>query len=134
VGEDVVVGERVQIGSGSRVQTRASLAVGDDVTIGKSCQIDAVGAIGNRSLIGNDVRITGTGLVELEGDNWIGAGATLVAPVTLGKGAVVAPHSVVTGEVPAMTIASGNPGAVIGRRFSDDVLRRDADKGLIAQG
>jgi acetyltransferase-like isoleucine patch superfamily enzyme len=134
VDDGVVVGDRVQVGRGSRLETRASLTVGDEVSIGKSCRIDAIGVIGDRCLIGNGVVVTGTGVVELDGDNWIGAGATLVAPVKLGKGAVVAPHSVVTGEVPPMTIASGNPGTVIGARFSDDVLRNDQDDRLLAQG
>jgi carbonic anhydrase/acetyltransferase-like protein (isoleucine patch superfamily) len=75
-------------------------------------------------VLSNGVRITGAGTVELEGDNWVGTGATLVAPVTLRRGAVVAPGTVVSGVVPAMAIAAGNPGQVIGSRFSNDVIRQ----------
>jgi acetyltransferase-like isoleucine patch superfamily enzyme len=97
--------------------------IGAGVTIGRGCRIDADGEIGERSVLSNRVRVHGSGRVELEGENWVGAGATLVAPVTLERGAVVAPGSVVTGHVPAMTIASGDPATVIGARFTDDVLR-----------
>ena len=97
--------------------------------VGKRCIIVADGRIGAGSVLSNRVRITGAGTVELEGDNWVGTGATLVAPVTLGRGAVVAPGTVVTGVVPAMTIAAGDPGKVIGSRFSNDVIRQQEDAG-----
>lgn len=123
----VVIQHGVQVGRGTDLATRVGLLVEGGVVIGKRCSIVADGRIGAGSVLSNKVRITGVGTVELEGDNWVGTGATLVAPVTLRRGAVVAPGTVVSGVVPAMAIAAGNPGRVIGSRFSNDVIRQHED-------
>ena len=44
---------------------------------------------------------------------FIGAGSTLLKGVKIGDGAVVGASSVVTGEIPAGTIAAGNPARVL---------------------
>lgn len=130
----VVTQPRVQVGRGTDLATRVGLLVEGGVVIGKRCSIVADGRIGAGSVLSNKVRITGVGTVELEGDNWVGTGATLVAPVTLRRGAVVAPGTVVTGVVPAMAIAAGDPGQVIGSRFSNDVIREHEDTRLPVGG
>jgi acetyltransferase-like isoleucine patch superfamily enzyme len=123
LGTRVVAKPDLRVGRGSRVTSSLGLRVEEAVVIGTGCRIDASGSIGAGSTIGRDVRVHGAGTVTLEGDNWVGAGATLVAPVTLEQGAVVAPGAVVSGHVPAMGIASGDPARVIGARFGNDVLR-----------
>lgn len=52
-------------------------------------------------------------------DVWIGHGAIILGGVKIGDGAVIAAGSVVTKDVPAMTIVGGNPAQVIKARFSD---------------
>lgn len=47
--------------------------------------------------------------IVLEQDVWVGTGATILAGVTVGKGAIVAAASVVTKNVEAGTIVAGNP-------------------------
>jgi maltose O-acetyltransferase len=49
-------------------------------------------------------------------DVWLGANSTILAGVTIGDGAVVAAHAVVTGNVDARTIVGGVPARVIGVR------------------
>lgn len=44
---------------------------------------------------------------------WIGAGATILPGVTIGENAVVGAGSVVTHDVPPMTIVAGNPARTI---------------------
>lgn len=46
-------------------------------------------------------------------DVWIGCGALIMKGVTVGDGAVIAAHSVVTKDVPAHSIVAGNPATVI---------------------
>lgn len=85
--------------------------IGDQVFIGPNVQIYAV----NHPLdpvkratcleIGQDVTI---------GNNvWIGGGAIICPGVTIGYGAVIGAGSVVTKDIPALTLAVGNPAKVI---------------------
>jgi acetyltransferase-like isoleucine patch superfamily enzyme len=57
-------------------------------------------------LIGNDV--------------WIGKHAKIFSGVTVGHGAVIGAHTIVTKDVPPYTIFAGNPGQVKRKRFSDE--------------
>jgi putative colanic acid biosynthesis acetyltransferase WcaF len=70
---------------------------------------------------------------------WLATNATVLPGVSIGRGAVVAAGSVVTRDVPDMTIVGGNPAREIGQRkavqgdwvtkrlSSTDVMRRLSD-------
>lgn len=49
------------------------------------------------------------GPVIIEADAWIGAGAVILPGVRIGRGAVVGANSVVTGDVPPLTVVAGLP-------------------------
>ena len=49
-------------------------------------------------------------------DVWVGAGSIIVAGVTIGDGTVVAAGSVVTRDLPPMSIAAGVPAKTIANR------------------
>lgn len=51
--------------------------------------------------------------IVIEDDVWIGEYAAIMKGVTVGKGAIVAAHAVVTKDVPAYTIVAGNPAKVV---------------------
>lgn len=51
--------------------------------------------------------------VRIGSNAWIGANATLMPGVTVGENAIVAGGSVVTKDVPANTVAGGNPARVL---------------------
>jgi virginiamycin A acetyltransferase len=57
-------------------------------------------------------------------DVWIGYKATIMAGVTIGDGAIVAAHSVVTKEVAPYTIVGGNPAREIRKRFTEDQINK----------
>lgn len=57
-------------------------------------------------------------------DVWIGYGATIMAGVTVGDGAIIATKSVVTRDVPPYTIVGGNPAREIRKRFSEEEIDR----------
>lgn len=46
-------------------------------------------------------------------NSWIGAGATILPGVTVGENAIIGAGSVVTKDIPANTVAVGNPAKVI---------------------
>ena len=52
---------------------------------------------------------TARGDIVIEADAWIGAGAVILPGVKVGRGAVVGAGSVVTSDVPPLTIVAGQP-------------------------
>ena len=51
----------------------------------------------------------------IEDNVWIGINSTILPGLRIGNGAVVGAGSVVTKDVPAMTIVAGNPARIIKR-------------------
>ena len=51
--------------------------------------------------------------ITIENDVWIGAGAIILAGVTIGKQSVIGAGSVVTHDVPAHSVVAGNPARII---------------------
>ena len=75
-------------------------------------------------VVGVPMRFTGRdGLEELqtiiEDDVWVGHGATIMAGVKIGRGAIIAAGSVVTKDVPAYAIVGGIPAKLIRLRFNE---------------
>jgi acetyltransferase-like isoleucine patch superfamily enzyme len=57
--------------------------------------------------------------IVIERNVWIAAGATIIGGVTIGENSVVAAGSVVARDVPANSLAGGNPARII-RDIGDD--------------
>ena len=62
-------------------------------------------------------------LVRIGNDVWIGADAFIRGGVTIGDGAIVAAHAVVTKDVPPYAIVGGVPARVIRYRFDEATIR-----------
>jgi chloramphenicol O-acetyltransferase type B len=65
-----------------------------------------------------------TGPTVIGSDVWIGIGATILAGVRVGDGAVIGAGSVVTKSVPPYAVVVGNPGHVIRYRFASEIRDR----------
>jgi len=63
------------------------------------------------------------GPITVGNDVWIGLGALILSGVTIGDGAVIAAHSVVTKDVRPYAIVGGNPAREIRRRFDDETVK-----------
>jgi acetyltransferase-like isoleucine patch superfamily enzyme len=64
------------------------------------------------------------GDVIIKNDVWIGEGSVIMSGVTIGDGAVIAAHSVVTKNVPSYAIVGGNPARIIRYRFDVEIIKR----------
>jgi acetyltransferase-like isoleucine patch superfamily enzyme len=129
-------GGKISIGDRTYVHTGAMiLSYGGEIAIGANCSVNPYSILyGHGGLtIGNDVRIaahvvivpgnhvfeaadvpireqgtTGQGIV-IEDDVWIGAHATVLDGVRVGKGAVIGAGSVVTRSIEPYHVVAGNP-------------------------
>lgn len=62
------------------------------------------------------------GDIIIGNDVWIGYEAVILAGVTIGDGAVIGAHALVTKNVPPYTIFGGVPARPIRKRFSEDTI------------
>ena len=129
----VVIGNHSNIGPKNCFNTLiANVIVGDYVITGPEVMFISgnhrFNVIGKRiAEITNKEKETSDDLdIIIESDVWIGARATILKGVTIGRGSIVGACSVVTNDVPPYSIVAGNPARIIRRRFNDsEVLEHE---------
>jgi bifunctional UDP-N-acetylglucosamine pyrophosphorylase / glucosamine-1-phosphate N-acetyltransferase len=120
------IGQRVQIGPFAHIRPDAS--IGDDVKVGnfveiKKSKIDNKSKVPHLSYIGDAEIGSGVNIgcgaitvnydgknkfkTTIEDDAFIGCNANLIAPVTIGKGALVAAGSTINQDVPGDALSIG---------------------------
>lgn len=72
--------------------------------------------------IGATSRGSRKGAPTLEDRVWVGANATVVGRITLGKEALIAPGAYVNFDVPSRAVVLGNPGRVVSDSGSDGYI------------
>lgn len=128
------LGKGVTIFLEVRFDATSGLVIGDNSVINSSCRIDTRGlvTIGSNVSISEGVSILTadhnpktpnlqgrTRAVHLYDYVWIGTRAMILPGVTIGKGAVIGAGSIVTKDVPDLTIVAGNPAKPIGKCHTD---------------
>lgn len=105
------IGRNTRIYHGCTIDVRSGLSIGNNVSVSPEVMI-----LGGTHDVNaprfNDI----AGFVTVEDHVWIGARAMILPGVTLGRGAVVAAGSVVTKNVPPLTIVAGVPAKPVGIR------------------
>ena len=116
--------DMLKIGKGVYVNSNLLAMARGGITIGNYVRVAA-----NVQLISNnhdpyDLNVLTCKPVEIGDYAWIGAGATILPGVRVGRHAVVGAASVVTKDVPDYAVAVGNPARVIKmldkERFEED--------------
>jgi maltose O-acetyltransferase len=130
-GKNIVVRKDVFFGSGCDIE------IGDNSELGMHAYLNRDVKIGREVLMGQNVTILTTnhefedpkipihyqGVRErkpvLVGDDvWIGANSILLPGIRIGNGSVIGAGSVVTKDIPPLSVAAGNPASVIRQRGS----------------
>jgi acetyltransferase-like isoleucine patch superfamily enzyme len=109
-----------------------SIAKGVSIWLGGNHHTEWVAMSELNNLMGYDLtphakhkmsQISTKGTVTIGNDVWIGAYATIMSGVTIGDGAVIGTHSIVTKDVPDYAVSVGNPSRVVKKRFEEDVIK-----------
>lgn len=132
--EDVSVGPFAHLRPGARCGRGVHVGTGSEIkasTLGEGSKMQHFGYLGD-AVIGAGVNVgAGTVTCNFDGENkhathvhdgaFIGSGSLLVAPVTVGAGALTGAGSVVLKDVPEATKVAGVPARQIGARTGKSV-------------
>lgn len=129
---EIIIGDHSYIGSGTMI-SRSKITIGNNVTIAWGVTLydhdsHSLDYMERRKDIDDELYCLRTGKSFIENkdwtnvntkpiticdDAWIGMNVTILKGVTIGEGAVVGAGSVVTKDIPAWTVAAGNPARVV---------------------
>jgi Acetyltransferase (isoleucine patch superfamily) len=120
------IGPKSQISEGLHVFNGYKVSIGSNARLGAYLRIFDFAEIevGDNLLASHNVTmISGThhsadlsgkkGPIRIGNDVWIGINVTIVGPVTIGDGAILAAGATVLGDVPSFTIVGGTPAKVL---------------------
>lgn len=140
IGSDTIIGQEATLTAWDSFRNDSftpQIVIGNHVSIGRYSHITAINKIkiGNGVLTGSWVTITDNahgrsnldfiniqpnqrslyskGEVIIEDNVWIGDKVSIMPGVHIGKSAIIAANTVVTKDVPAYSIAGGNPSKII---------------------
>jgi len=110
----VVIGDRTDIGANVVITSSGGVTIGNSVLIAGNCYIGG----GRYNTDRLDIPMMEQGLytkgpVVIGDDVWLGAGATVLDGIQIGKGCVVGAGAVVTKNLPDYAIAVGTPAKII---------------------
>ena len=112
-GLNLRLGERVFINQGCTFLDYAGITLGDRTMVAPNCTFLTLG----HPVDPEERRVWLTGApIVVEENVWIGAAATILPGVTIGKDSVVAAGSVVADDVPSASLVTG-PRATVQRRW-----------------
>lgn len=119
-------GSHIHIGSGSFINFNVSMIDVGEIKIGDKVLIGpGTGLFTAIHPIDPEIRTTGVESskpIVIEDKVRIGGNATILPGVKIGHGAIIGAGSVVTKDIPEMTIAAGNPARVIREINEEDKI------------
>lgn len=117
--KNVRLGKNVGINHGVYILGHNKIIIGDNVVLSANCMILDSGL--NTLLFAQNFPVPHIkSFIEIKDYVWIGAGAIVLAGVTVGERSIVAAGAVVTKDVPPYTVVAGNPAEVIKKLNKSD--------------
>lgn len=114
---EIKIGSNCHFGAFNHITAVNSIEIGDNILTGKNVTItdNSHGSTEPEHLSIEPILrpLVSKGPVKIGNNVWIGDKATVLPNVTIGDGAVIAANAVVTKDVPAYSVAAGNPAKVI---------------------
>jgi acetyltransferase-like isoleucine patch superfamily enzyme len=108
---DVIIGNSVRVGIGTTLIGPVNL--GNKVMIAQNVAISGLNHTFTDVTVSIKEQPVSVKKITIADETWIGANATIVAGVTIGKHSVIAAGSVVTKSVPDYSVVAGNPARII---------------------
>ena len=114
----LTIGDRVTASGALQVLAFDSVVIEDDVMFANNVFVaDGTHAFASTAVPFKFQGVSRPAAVRIRRGSWIGQNVVVLPGVTIGELAIVGANSVVTRDVPAMTIAAGAPARVV-RRWS----------------
>jgi acetyltransferase-like isoleucine patch superfamily enzyme len=111
--KNVTIGDHCGINHGVFILGHHRIDIGSYVVLSARCMLIDAG-LDKTDFYNNAFPKHVDGPIRIDDGAWIGAGAIILANVTVGKKAIVGAGSVVTRDVPSYAIVAGSPAKVIG--------------------
>ncbi len=115
-GKHFEVGARTQCNRNALIDGRGSIRIGSDVLVGPGAQLISYQHRFESLEVPINQQGVEVGEIVIEDDVWIGAGAIVLANITIGRGSIVGAGAVVTRSCPPYSILAGIPARIIGER------------------
>ena len=119
----ITIGSNCYFGSFNHITATNNIKIGDNVLTGKFVTITDnshgntdVDSLKQKPI---DRPIVSKGPIKIGNNVWIGDKATILPNVSIGDGAIIAANAVVTKNVPAYSIAAGNPAKIVKKAVSN---------------
>lgn len=111
---NVTIGDFCGINHGVFIVGHSRVEIGSYVVLSARCMLLDTG-LDKSEFLENTFPSHVGGPIKIEDGSWIGAGAIILAGVTVGRKSIVGAGAVVTRNVPPHSIVAGNPARIIGR-------------------
>ena len=107
----VIIGERTKIGLSNTII--GPVSIGNDIRLAQNITLSGLNHNYQDVSLPIHEQCISTSQIIIEDQTWIRANVVVVAGVTIGKHSIIAAGSVVTKDVPAYSVAAGNPARII---------------------
>lgn len=118
LGEGLSMGNFSSIGANSYIGCSGFIKIGNNVMMGPNINLMAE----NHNFLSTEIPMIQQGVsnkgITIEDDVWIGAKATILDGVVIGKGSIIAAGAVITSSVEPYSIMAGVPGRKIKSRMA----------------